>query len=86
MLGNIVKIVQFSSLAIKYWPLITKTIKYVETFKNLSGQEKKEKAMEIIFESIDLSALDEKNKKHLKNFISALVDAIVAFLNLKNAW
>lgn len=86
MLGNIVKIVQFSSLAIKYWPLINKTIKYVETFKNLSGQEKKEKAMEIIFESIDLSTLDEKNKKHLKNFISALVDAIVAFLNLKNAW
>jgi len=83
---NIVKIIQFLSLATKYWPLVNKVVKYVETFKNLSGEEKKEKAMEIIFESVDLSSLDEKNKKYLKNFLSALIDAVVAFLNLKNAW
>ncbi|MEM0332863.1 MAG: hypothetical protein QXX30_00170 [Candidatus Aenigmatarchaeota archaeon] len=86
MLGNIVKIVQFFSLLVRYWSLINKVVRYVETFKNLYGKEKKEKAMEIIFETIDTSNLNESKKKHLKNFLSALTDAIVAFLNMRNAW
>lgn len=62
MLGNIVKIVQFSSLAIKYWPLINKTIKYVETFKNLSGQEKKEKQWKSSLKALIFLLLMKKTK------------------------
>lgn len=86
ILGKISTFLSLVSLARRYYAVVEDVVRYVETFKGLSGKEKKEKALKILEETLKLSSLDEEKRKNILAAISALVDLVVAVLNLKHAW
>lgn len=83
----LLKIVSFLNLVVKYLPTVIKVVQKVEAlYKEKDGKEKKEIAMELLDEALNITSLSEEKQKEIVNFVSGLIDAIVAFLNLKNAW
>jgi len=81
----LLQIVSFLNLVVKYLPTVIKVVQKVEAlYKEKDGKEKKKIAMELL--ALNINSLSEEKQKEIVNFVSGLIDAVVAFLNLKNAW
>ncbi|AZU97670.1 hypothetical protein PGDDIFCJ_00040 [Thermus phage YS40_Isch] len=83
----LLKIISFLNLAVQYLPTVIKVVQKVEDlYKEKDGKGKKKIAMELLDEALDITSLSEDKQKEIVNFVSGLIDAVVAFLNLRNAW
>ncbi|ABJ91430.1 hypothetical protein YS40_036 [Thermus phage phiYS40] len=83
----ILKIISFLNLVVQYLPTVIKVVQKVESlYKEKDGKEKKRIAMDLLDEALNITSLSEEKQKEIVNFVSGLIDAVVSFLNLKNAW
>ena len=84
---TLLKVISFLNLVVRYLPTVIKVVQDVEKlYKEKDGQEKKRIAIGLLDEVLNITSLSEEKQKEILNFVSGLIDAVVAFLNLKNAW
>ncbi len=84
---SLVTILGYISFVISYLPTVIKVVKYVEqAYSETDGKKKKELALIALDEALNLSGLPEEKQKDIINFLSGLIDTVVAFLNLKKTW
>lgn len=84
---TLLKIISFLNLVVRYLPTVIKVVQDVEKlYKEKDGQEKKRIAIELLDGALNITSLSEEKQKEITNFVSGLIDAVVAFLNLKKAW
>lgn len=86
-MATLLKIISFLNLVVRYLPTVIKVVQDVEKlYKEKDGQEKKRIAIGLLDEALNITSLSEEKQKEIINFVSGLIDAVVAFLNLKKAW
>jgi len=89
MLGYLSLLVTLISYVTKYMPTIVKVVKKVEElskYKQMTSAEKKQKALELLDEVLNFTSLPEDKQKDVINFVSGLIDAVVAVMNLKKSF
>lgn len=84
---TLLNIISFLNIVVRYLPTVIKVVQDVEKlYKEKDGQEKKRIAIGLLDEVLNITSLSEEKQKEIINFVSGLIDAVVAFLNLKKAW